>query len=156
MTLTDQERFDDKTVLTASGCRIWKGGFRRGEGTDYPAFRAGGKTVYARTWAWEQIYGPVTPGKRLVNQCGNRRCVSPWHHAEGDAFAAAAQRAARGGYVVRRGTLRRVHALDVARMVALRAADNSIAEIARLTGWCVRTTQYALTRAKTLTTTEAA
>lgn len=143
-TTSEERRFDEKVVVTPRGCKLWVGAFRRGEGNDYPVFRASGKNVYARTWAWERVYGPVLPGKRLVNQCGDRRCVNPWHHTEGTAVDAAAQRKARGGYVVRRGTVRRVNALDAARMFALRAAGHSIAVVARMTGFCVRTAQYVL------------
>jgi len=148
----DERRFAERYVVTPRGCHVWTGGFRRGEGQDYPTFRADGRAIYARTYAWETTLGPVTPGKRLVTVCGDRRCVNPLHLREGDATDAAALRAARGNYVVRRGARRRVSLGEAAYMRHLREHGYSIAEIARTTGYCVRTAQYVLSGHRGVTT----
>lgn len=41
-----------------------------------------GRTVLARRWLWEQLHGPIAPGRVLAGTCDNPGCVNPAHLVE--------------------------------------------------------------------------
>lgn len=48
----------------------------------------GGRCIGASRWLWEQLHGPIAPGRVLAHTCGNRGCVNPAHLRESTQAAA--------------------------------------------------------------------
>lgn len=57
-----------------------------------------GRTLLARRWLWEQLHGPIAPGRVIASTCGNRGCVNPAHLVE--THQAAANRQGEGATLV--------------------------------------------------------
>ena len=56
-------------------CWLWTGPASGG----YPRFCLNGVTRQCSTIAYEELIGPVMPGKRLIHSCSNILCVNPDH-----------------------------------------------------------------------------
>ena len=73
-------RFWSKVEEMPDGCWLWTGIIHY---TGYGKFKAGGKTVLAHRFAWEQIKGELPPfkpgGLQLDHLCHVRHCVNPAH-----------------------------------------------------------------------------
>lgn len=68
------------------GCWLWKGNTVVDKYGFYPygkVWRTGsdGKRIVSQAHraVWQLIIGPIPTGKKLVNQCGETRCVNPEH-----------------------------------------------------------------------------
>lgn len=61
---------------TDEGHLMWRGGVtRRGA----PEVTVHGDKVNVRRMVWIDQVGPLAPNEYLINQCGEKRCVSPAH-----------------------------------------------------------------------------
>ena len=61
---------------TAGGCWVWLAAKQNGVGI----FNVGGKSVFARRWAWQQLVASVPPAHAVVASAGcERSCVNPAH-----------------------------------------------------------------------------
>lgn len=56
-------------------CLIWTRGCSNG----HPATKVNGKNVLVRRAIWEDMNGPIEPGKILRCTCGSKKCINPEH-----------------------------------------------------------------------------
>jgi hypothetical protein len=68
------ERFWEK-VETGLDCWIWTAAVNK---DGYGKFWFGG-VMRAHRFAWEDLIGPIPPGKHVLHKCDNRRCVNTEH-----------------------------------------------------------------------------
>lgn len=68
-------RFRGLVEMTPS-CWLWTGQLDR---YGYGRFRIYGGSVLAHRWSFEQVLGPIPPGKQLDHLCRVRHCVNPSH-----------------------------------------------------------------------------
>lgn len=68
-------RFTAKTRREGE-CLVWTGTVSR---DGYGMFWDGTKLVLAHRWAYENLVGPIPPGKQLDHRCRNRPCVAIAH-----------------------------------------------------------------------------
>ena len=76
---TPLERFYEKVPHTPEHkdeCWNWRGAIGP---HGYGNFWDGTRHVRAHVFSWEQVHGPVPPGKILHHRCRNERCVRPTH-----------------------------------------------------------------------------
>lgn len=58
-------------------CWVWLGG---GTGNGLvPSKRFQGRSMPARKWLWEMLFGPLADWLTVAMVCGNEGCVSPYH-----------------------------------------------------------------------------
>lgn len=76
MTVSDRQRIWNKVEETET-CWHWRGCVNR---NGYPIVWLDGEMQYVRPLVLK-IYGkPVPCGRKVLNQCGNGRCINPEHH----------------------------------------------------------------------------
>lgn len=56
-------------------CLIWTMSCANG----HPSVRINGKVVLVRRAIWEDMHGPIEPGKILRCTCGSPKCINPEH-----------------------------------------------------------------------------
>jgi hypothetical protein len=76
----DAERFWAKVAVGESdACWEWQASLDgKGYGQFFPTGRRRGG-VRAHRWAFEDRHGPIPPGRILLHECDNPRCVNPDH-----------------------------------------------------------------------------
>lgn len=76
--------FQKVKIGSIARCWTWTGAIRTWskEPWDggYGAFWDGERVVRAHVWLYRQLVGPVKPGKVLLHDCDNRRCVNVITH----------------------------------------------------------------------------
>lgn len=149
MPLTD--RFWSRvTKGEGDACWIWHGG-RCSDGR-YGAFRVGKTMKGAHVFAWEEVNGPVLPGKQVLHQCDVMLCVRPGHLFLGTAQENVADMDAKGRRRAARGAESHQAKLSVAQVQEARAlyaaGGISQAELGKRYG-VEQTTMGAILRGKT-------
>lgn len=78
--MTDKVWYEfQKNVDKVGGCELWNG---RGYGDKgYGLFKSGDLMVLAHRYAFEHYTG-VQPTERVLQSCGNKRCVKEEHLSE--------------------------------------------------------------------------
>lgn len=129
---TDLERFESKFRVTP-GCWIWTGGvFNSG----YGQFKALGQGWRAHRYSYTQYIGPIADDLCVCHRCDVPLCVNPDHLFLGTNQENTADRVAKGRTNRSLGEQNKVAKLTKEDVWAIRAAQGSHSEVAKLFGIC--------------------
>lgn len=74
----DEDRFNAKYSIQASGCWKWEDALN---GAGYGSFSVNCRKELAHRWSYEKFIGPIPEGYVIDHLCRNKWCVNP-HHLE--------------------------------------------------------------------------
>jgi len=132
-------RFWSKVEVTQNTCRCWEWRGRRNE-WGYGEFKLNGASTYAHRVAVQMAGVPLQPGEVVMHTCDNPACCNPTHLVVGDHAMNVADRVAKRRSA--KGAKNGRSKLTEQQVLAIRADDRTLTEVARDHGVCIATISH--------------
>jgi hypothetical protein len=132
-------RFWSKVEVTQNTCRCWEWKGRR-DPWGYGEFKLQGAATRAHRVAVQMTGVPLQPGEVVMHTCDNPACCNPTHLVVGDHAMNVADRVAKRRSA--KGAKNGRSKLTEKQVLAIRADDRTLTEVARDYGVCIATISH--------------
>jgi hypothetical protein len=132
-------RFWSKVEVTQNTCRCWEWKGRR-DAWGYGEFKLQGAATRAHRVAVQMTGVPLQPGEVVMHTCDNPACCNPTHLVVGDHAMNVADRVAKRRSA--KGAKNGRSKLTEKQVLAIRADDRTLTEVARDYGVCIATISH--------------